>query len=79
MRRMYTPPVVCEYIEHTQYKNQEGGWPLGLETNGNHDTCSETDNANKHANEGPFTLKNKAQEEENKEDTACKEEAYTTC
>ena len=77
MRGVYTPPIIREYIEHTQYKNQEGGWPLGLETNSHHDTSSKTDNADEHANKAPWTLKDEAQEQENKQNTACKEEACT--
>ena len=77
MRGVYTPPVVCKYIENTQYKDQEGGWPLGLETDSHHDTCSQANNANKHANKAPRSLKDKAQEEKDKENTTCKEEAET--
>lgn len=59
---MNGPPVVSEYIEDTQHHHQERGRPLGLETNGNHNTGSETYDRDEHADETPFTLEDKSKE-----------------
>jgi hypothetical protein len=42
MCRMQAPPIVRKDIEHTQNNNEEGGGPLGLEAEGDHDARSET-------------------------------------
>jgi len=40
---VYTPPVVGEYVEDAQNKDEECGRPLCFETNGDHDTGGETE------------------------------------
>lgn len=76
---MNSPPIVGENVENAQHHNKECGRPLGLETNGNHDTSGKTNDRNKNAHEAPFALKNEAKEKEDQEDSAGKEEAKTHC
>lgn len=73
---MNSPPIVGENVENAQHHNKECGRPLGLETNGNHDTSGKTNDRNKNAHEAPFALKNEAKEKEDQEDSAGKEEVF---
>lgn len=61
---MNGPPVVSKYIEDTQHHHQERSGPLGLETNRNHNTGSETYDGDEDADKRPFTLEYESKEQE---------------
>lgn len=75
VRRVDAPPVIGEYIEDTEYDDEEDGWPFGFKANSNHDACGETEERNKHSCDAPCALKDETEEKENEENTTGKEEA----
>lgn len=72
---IHTPPVVRKDVECAQYKHEENGRPFGFEANGYHSASGEAKNGDKETGDGPLTLKNESEEEEDKEDATCKKEA----
>jgi hypothetical protein len=75
--RVNAPPVVCKDVEDTENEHKETGRPLGLEPNRDHDTGSETKDGDNHSHEGPLTLDDESEEEEDQEHTTGQEEAET--
>lgn len=71
---MYTPPIVGEDVEDTQYDDQEGGRPLGFEADSNHDARGKTEQRDKYTTYAPFALKNESNEQEYEQDASGKEE-----
>lgn len=67
--RWNSPPVVSEDIEDAEDNNKKYGRPFGFETNGNHNTCTKTNDRHEDTGDGPCSLDNEAEEEENEEDT----------
>lgn len=65
------PPVVDEDVEDTEDENKECGRPLGLETNGNHRACCETNQGDEDTDKAPFATEGETNEEEDKQNTAC--------
>lgn len=74
---MNAPPVVSKHVEDTQNDDKEGGRPLCLEANGNHDTSGKTNNGDKETHKGPFSLNNEAEEKEDEKNATSKEEAVS--
>ena len=74
VRRVHTPPVVREHIEHAKYKNEESRRPLGLEANRHHSTGAQSNDRDEYASKSPFTLEYETQEKEDKKHTTCKKE-----
>ena len=72
---MDTPPVVGEHIERAQDENEEGGRPFRLEPDGDHTTCSQSDDRDEHSPDAPLPLDDKSQKEEDEQDAAGKKEA----
>lgn len=75
VRGVHRPEVVRDDVEDAEDKDEEGGGPLGLEADGNHDARDEADDRDEHAPDAPFSLDDEAQEEEDQENAACEEEA----
>ena len=75
MCRMQAPPVVGKDVEYAEHDDKEGGGPLGLEAEGDHDARSETKHGKEESSKAPRTLDNESEEEENKKDTTRKKEA----
>jgi len=42
MMRLHAPPIIREHVEDAQNNDKEGCRPLGLETNGYHNTGNKT-------------------------------------
>jgi len=70
------PPIIGKYVEDGQQYNQEGCGPLGLETNSDHDAGGEAEQRHEDTTDAPRTLEDKANEEEDQEDTASKLEVF---
>ena len=75
MSRVDAPPVVDKHVEDAQERDEETGTPLGLESDGYHDTRAESDNRDEHSGNGPVALEDEADEEEDEEDSAGELEA----
>ena len=75
MCRMQAPPIVRKDIEYTQNNDEEGGGPLGLEAEGDHDTRSETEDGKEYSSKAPSALDNESKEKEDKKNTASKKKA----
>ena len=72
---MNAPPVVGKHIEHAQDQDEESGRPFGLETDGNHAACTQTDDRHEYPPDAPLSLEDKSQKEEDEQDAASKKEA----
>jgi hypothetical protein len=72
MMRFNAPPIIREYIEGAQNDNEEGCWPLGLETNSYHNTRNKAHKRYQQARKAPLTLDHETKEQENKQDTTGK-------
>jgi len=72
---MNAPPVVDKYVEHAQDENEESGRPLGLEADGNHATCTQTDDRHEYSPDAPLSSEHESQEKEDEQDPTGKEEA----
>ena len=68
---MHGPPIVDENVENGQEEDEEGGGPLCLEANDDERDGKKTNDGERNANQRPLALDDEAEEEENKEDSAC--------
>lgn len=59
---MQAPPVVHKHVGHAQHGDQQAGAPLGLETDGDHDTSGETEEGDDGSEEGEFALEGEPDE-----------------
>lgn len=75
MGRVHAPPVVGEDVEYAENDNKEDGRPFGFETNSDHSACGETEKRDEYSGKVPFTLEDKTEEQEDKEDTSGEQEA----
>jgi hypothetical protein len=75
VRRVNAPPVVDEHVENAQQGDEETRAPLCLESNGDHDAGTETNDRDEHSGKGPFALEDEADEEEDEEDSTGELEA----
>jgi len=72
----YTPPVVGESIENTENDNEEGCGPFGFETDGHHGAGGKSEDGDEQPGNGPFTLNDESEEEEDEKDTTRQEEVF---
>jgi hypothetical protein len=72
---VYAPPVVCEHVKYAQNDDKEDSRPLGFEADGYHAASSETEERDEYSCNAPSTLEDKAEEQEDEEDTTGKQEA----
>ena len=72
---MHSPEVVDDDIEDAENQHEEGCRPLGLEADSNHYARDQTNDRNENTSDAPFPLDHETQEEENKQYSACKQEA----
>jgi len=70
VHRMHAPPIVDEHVEYGQQYHKECSRPLGLEANSDHATRGKSNDRYKYACDRPFTLNDKADEQEDEENTA---------
>jgi len=75
---MHTPPIVGEHIKYAQHEDQKGSGPFGFEANSNHNASTKSKDGNEYATDTPFTLKDKAKEQEDKENAASQKEVFFT-
>lgn len=68
----YRPPVVDEQVEYAKDHHQQDSAPLGLESDNDHDTRQEAQDANKHAPEAPVARKHEAAKEKDEKHTTSK-------
>ena len=64
---VHAPPVVDEHVEDTQGQDEENGRPFGLEANGDHTACCETDDGNEGTRPAPFSPDHETDEKEDQE------------
>lgn len=64
---VHAPPVVDEHVENTQGQDEESGGPFGLEANGNHATCCQTNHGNERTGPTPFSPDHESDEKEDQE------------
>lgn len=69
MGQTYSPEVVDQDVEHTQQHNQHDRTPLGLESNNDHDTRDEAEQADNNAPETPLAGEDESDEEEDQQHT----------
>lgn len=74
---MDRPEVVDKQVEDAQKQNQETGAPTSLESDGNHDAGTKTEDGDQDTRHRPGTLDHKANEKEDKEDSAGQLESRT--
>jgi hypothetical protein len=72
---MVYAPVVDEYVEDAQERNEEARTVFRLEPDGDHDASAEADDGDEDAGKRPIALENEADEEEDEEDPAGELEA----
>lgn len=72
----YSPEVVDKDVEDTQDEDQKSGAELGLESNHNHDTSKQANERDNDSPERPVTAPDKADEQEDEQNTASKLEIH---
>lgn len=69
MSQTYSPEVINQHVENAQQHDQKDSAPLGLESNNDHNTRNETEQADNDSPQTPLAGEDKADEEEDQEHT----------
>ena len=75
-RETYRPEVVNKYVEDAENNHQHNRAPLGLESNYNHDTSTESQYANQYPPEVPVTSEDKSNKQEDQKNSSGKLEVH---